>query len=239
MFRNAARRLADTSRRVFAGSALRSFATRASSAAYSTAAGATSTSALSSRALLLSATVGIASYAWLQQPEQNGCAHLASRVPSYGVPGTAQERSFIAIKPDGVQRAQIGEIIRRFEAKGFHLVGMKLLQPTPQMAAEHYDDLKAKPFFRSLVAFFSSGPIVAMVWQGKDVIKTGRVMLGATNPAASALGTIRGDLAVEMGRNICHGSDGPEGAKHEIEFWFKDSEIVDWTPELRRWVYEN
>jgi len=158
--------------------------------------------------------------------------------PMEGVPGTNQERSFIAIKPDGVQRALVGEIIQRFEKKGFKLVGMKLLTPTKEQAAGHYDDLKRKPFFPSLVNFFSSGPIVAMVWEGRDAIKTGRKLLGETDPAASAVGTIRGDFAVDIGRNICHGSDSPEGAKHEINFWFQESEIFSWTPSNAVWTYE-
>jgi len=163
---------------------------------------------------------------------------VEEKIPHEGVPGTQTERTFIAIKPDGVQRGLIGEIIERFEAKGFTLVGMKLLRPSEQMAAEHYDDLKSKPFFGGLVKFFSSGPIVAMVWQGQGAIKTGRKMLGETDPAASAPGSIRGDYAISIGRNICHGSDSPEGAKHEIGFWFKPDEIFPWVKENDKYIYE-
>lgn len=104
-------------------------------------------------------------------------------IPSEGIPGTNSERTFIAIKPDGVDRQLIGKIIERFEQKGFKLVAIKMLQPTRELAQGHYDDLKSKPFFPSLVNYFSSGPIVAMVWEGKNVILTGRKLLGATNPA--------------------------------------------------------
>jgi len=159
--------------------------------------------------------------------------------PAEGFPGTAQERTFIAIKPDGVQRRLIGKIIARFEAKGFRLAAMKLTWPTKEKAEGHYADLAKKPFFPGLVNFFSSGPVCAMVWEGKGAIKTGRVMLGATNPADSLPGTIRGDLCVDVGRNICHGSDGPDSAKHEINFWFTASEIQNWTPATSSWVYEN
>jgi len=159
--------------------------------------------------------------------------------PPEGVPGTAQERTFIAIKPDGVQRRLIGEIISRFEAKGFRLAAMKLTWPTKEKAAGHYADLSKKGFFAGLVNFFSSGPVCAMVWEGKGAIATGRVMLGATNPADSLPGTIRGDLCVDVGRNICHGSDGPDSAAHEIKFWFSPEEIQNWDPATLSWVYEN
>eukprot|EP00004_Rigifila_ramosa_P022436 TRINITY_DN611_c0_g1_i1.p2 TRINITY_DN611_c0_g1~~TRINITY_DN611_c0_g1_i1.p2 ORF type:complete len:214 (+),score=57.24 TRINITY_DN611_c0_g1_i1:42-644(+) len=167
-----------------------------------------------------------------------GAIHAAPATPIHGVPGTNKERTFIAVKPDGVQRGLVGEIIKRFENKGYKLVAMKLLQPTEAKAAEHYDDLKAKPFFAGLVKFFSSGPIVAMVWEGRDAIKTGRKLLGETDPNKSNPGTIRGDFAVEVGRNIIHGSDGPEGAQHEINAWFKPEEVFDWAPSTAPWVYE-
>jgi nucleoside-diphosphate kinase len=125
---------------------------------------------------------------------------LAEGTPLGGLPGTEKERTFIAIKPDGVHRALVGELIQRFERKGYTLVGLKLLQPTEEMAQKHYSDLSSKPFFPSLTKYFSSGPIVAMVWQGKDVVKQGRVILGATNPRASSPGTVRGDYCIDLGR---------------------------------------
>jgi len=155
-----------------------------------------------------------------------------------GVAGTNTERTFIAVKPDGVQRGLVGEIIGRFEKRGFKLVALKMLQPSAAKAAGHYDDLKARPFFPGLVKFFSSGPIVGMVWEGNNVIAVGRQMLGATNPQQSAPGTIRGDYAVVTGRNVCHGSDSPAGAAREIPFWFKEDEVVEWSPAEACWVYE-
>eukprot|EP00808_Paulinella_micropora_P015931 g80328.t1 len=149
----------------------------------------------------------------------------APKIPKVGIPGTNNERTFIAVKPDGVNRGIVGEIITRFEKKGFKLVAMKLIWPSKAMAEGHYADLSKKPFFNGLVKFFSSGPVCAMVWEGKGAVKTGRVMLGETNPAASLPGSIRGDLCVEVGRNICHGSDSVESATHEINFWFKDEEV--------------
>lgn len=159
-------------------------------------------------------------------------------VPRAGLPGTNFERTFIAIKPDGVQRSKVGNIISRFEAKGYKLVALKMLTPTKEKAAGHYADLSKKPFFGGLVEYFASGPIVAMVWEGINAIDQGRVLLGATNPKDSAPGTIRGDLCVDIGRNICHGSDGPGSAKHEIEFWFDESEVQAYTSHSNMWVYE-
>jgi nucleoside-diphosphate kinase len=141
------------------------------------------------------------------------------------------------VKPDGVQRRVVGEILHRFEQKGFILRGLKLVQPTQQTLEEHYRDLKAKAFFPKLVAYMSSGPVVAMVWEGRNVVKVGRQMLGATNPADSAPGTIRGDFALDVGRNICHGSDSVESAEREISLWF-NGEIVNYESHSAPWIYE-
>jgi len=162
----------------------------------------------------------------------------ADVMPHAGRPGTRYERTFLAVKPDGVQRGIIGNVITRFENKGFKLVGLKMLTPTAEQAAGHYADLSKKKFFPGLVKFFSSGPIVAMCWEGLGVIKTGRVMLGATNPAESAPGTIRGDYCIDVGRNILHGSDGPESAAHELGFWFAEGEIQNYTKATDVWLYE-
>ncbi|XP_074555756.1 nucleoside diphosphate kinase 3-like [Curcuma longa] len=147
------------------------------------------------------------------------------------------ERTFIAIKPDGVQRGLIAEIISRFERKGFKLVAIKVVIPTKDFAQKHYHDLKERPFFNGLCDFLSSGPVVAMVWEGEGVIKYGRKLIGATDPQKSEPGTIRGDLAVVVGRNIIHGSDGPETAKDEIELWFTPSELVSYTSNAEKWIY--
>uniref|UniRef100_A0A5B6ZPX6 Nucleoside diphosphate kinase n=1 Tax=Davidia involucrata TaxID=16924 RepID=A0A5B6ZPX6_DAVIN len=147
------------------------------------------------------------------------------------------ERTFIAIKPDGVQRGLIAEIISRFEQKGFKLVAIKIVVPSKDFAQKHYHDLKERPFFSGLCDFLSSGPVVAMVWEGEGVIKYGRKLIGATDPQKSEPGTIRGDLAVVVGRNIIHGSDGPETAKDEISLWFKREELVSYTSNAEKWIY--
>ncbi|KAG5889672.1 hypothetical protein JTB14_007812 [Gonioctena quinquepunctata] len=143
------------------------------------------------------------------------------------------------IKPDGVQRGLVGKIIKKFEQKGFKLVALKFVWPSEALLQKHYADLSSKPFFPGLVKYMSSGPVVPMVWEGLNVVKTGRVLLGATNPADSAPGTIRGDLCIQVGRNICHGSDAVESAKKEIDLWFTEKELVGWTPAAESWVYED
>jgi len=148
------------------------------------------------------------------------------------------ERTFLAIKPDGVQRKLIGEIIRRFEAKGFTLVGLKLMSVSRELAETHYGVHKEKPFFPGLVNFITSGPVVAMVWEGKGVIASARKIIGATNPLNAEPGTLRGDFGVDVGRNIIHGSDAPETAEQEIKLWFKDEELVGWEPSITSWIYE-
>ena len=148
------------------------------------------------------------------------------------------ERTFLAIKPDGVQRGLVGEIIGRFEAKGFKLVGMKLMTASRELAEQHYGVHKERPFFAGLVDFITSGPMVAMVWEGDGVVASARKMIGATNPLNSEPGTIRGDLAVNVGRNIIHGSDAVETAREEISLWFKDEELSAWTPSLTPWIVE-
>jgi nucleoside-diphosphate kinase len=151
---------------------------------------------------------------------------------------STSERTFIAIKPDGVQRGLVGNIISRFETRGFKLVALKLVTPGKEHLEKHYSDLSSKPFFADLVNYMNSGPIVAMVWEGLDAVKTGRAMLGATNPLASAPGTIRGDLCLQMGRNVCHGSDSVESANKEIALWFKNEDLVNWESAQKAWVYE-
>ncbi|MGI0488345.1 nucleoside-diphosphate kinase [Pantanalinema rosaneae CENA516] len=148
------------------------------------------------------------------------------------------ERTFLAIKPDGVQRKLIGEIIRRFEAKGFTLVGLKLMQVSRELAESHYGVHKEKPFFAGLVNFITSGPVVAMVWEGDGVVAAARKVIGATNPLTAEPGTIRGDYGANIGRNIIHGSDAIETAQTEISLWFKEEELVSWQPTLLSWIYD-
>jgi nucleoside-diphosphate kinase len=148
------------------------------------------------------------------------------------------ERTFLAIKPDGVQRKLVGEIIRRFEAKGFTLVGLKLMNVSRELAETHYGVHRERPFFASLVEFITSGPVVAMVWEGEGVIASARKIIGATNPLNAEPGTIRGDFGVNVGRNLIHGSDAPETAQQEVSLWFKEEELVNWQPTLMPWIHE-
>lgn len=148
------------------------------------------------------------------------------------------QRTFIAAKPDAVNRGLVGAIISKFELKGYKLVALKALVPSRQLAETHYDALKSKPFFNDLVEFICSGPVVAMVWEGKNVVATGRKILGATNPLDSDPSTIRGMYGVDIGRNVCHGSDAEETAKREIALWFKPEELCEWEPTMAKWIYE-
>jgi nucleoside-diphosphate kinase len=148
------------------------------------------------------------------------------------------ERTFLAVKPDGVQRGLVGEIIHRYEAKGFSLVGLKLMMVSRELAEHHYGEHKDKSFFPGLVDFITSGPVVAMVWEGKGVVAAARKMIGATNPLNSEPGTIRGDYGIDIGRNIIHGSDAPETAEREISLWFKPEELAVWDATLATWIYE-
>ncbi|MGB7375020.1 nucleoside-diphosphate kinase [Calothrix sp. CCY 0018] len=148
------------------------------------------------------------------------------------------ERTFLAIKPDGVQRGLAGEIIRRYETKGFTLVGLKFMKVSRELAESHYDVHKERPFFAGLVEFITSGPVVAMVWEGEGVVAAARKMIGATNPLTAEPGTIRGDFGVDIGRNIIHGSDAIETAQREISLWFSNDELVSWQPEVMPWLNE-
>ena len=135
-------------------------------------------------------------------------------------------RTFAMVKPDGVQKGLVGEIISRFEKKGLKIVALKIIKITPELAEKHYSEHKGKPFFADLVNFITSGPVAAMVLEGENVIPTVRTMMGATNPQDAAPGTIRGDYALTVDENIIHGSDSPESAMREIGIFFKEEEIV-------------
>ncbi|MDQ0350858.1 nucleoside-diphosphate kinase [Alkalibacillus filiformis] len=147
------------------------------------------------------------------------------------------ERTFIMVKPDGVQRNLVGDIVSRFEQKGFKLVGAKLMQIPNELAEEHYGEHKDKPFFGELTSFITSGPVFAMVWEGENVIATARKMMGATNPAESDIGTIRGDYGLTVGKNVIHGSDSPESAEREIGLFFSEGGLVDYNKDADQWVY--
>ncbi|XP_030836820.1 nucleoside diphosphate kinase B [Strongylocentrotus purpuratus] len=148
------------------------------------------------------------------------------------------ERTFIMVKPDGVQRGLVGDIVHRFEKRGYKMVAGKMMKPDEELLNVHYGDLKTKKFFPGLIKFISSGPVFAMVWEGKNVVKQGRVMLGETDPLLSKPGSIRGDYSIDLGRNICHGSDSVESADKEINLWFKKDEVMDYKLCTEGNVYE-
>lgn len=138
---------------------------------------------------------------------------------------TIIERTFVMVKPDGAARGLIGEIIRRFEKKGFRIAALKMMKMDEEMAREHYTEHRDKPFFPGLVEFITSGPVAAMVLEGEGVVALVRTMMGATDPQQAAPGTIRGDFGTEIGHNIIHGSDSPDSARREIGLFFNDNEI--------------
>lgn len=148
------------------------------------------------------------------------------------------ERTFVMVKPDGVQRNLVGEIIRRLENKGFTLIGLKMMSVSRELAEKHYDVHRDRPFFKGLVEFITSGPVVATVWEGEGVVAAARKIIGATNPLSAEPGTIRGDYGIDIGRNLIHGSDALETAQREIELWFSEEELVSWEPGLKSWIYE-
>jgi len=142
------------------------------------------------------------------------------------------------VKPDGVQRNLVGEVIKRLEAKGFTLVGLKLMAVSRELAEKHYDVHKERPFFSGLVDFIVSSPVVAMVWQGEGVVASARKIIGATDPLVAEPGTIRGDYGINIGRNLIHGSDAIETAQREIALWFKEDELVSWENVSKPWIVE-
>uniref|UniRef100_A0A8C6UBF3 Nucleoside diphosphate kinase n=1 Tax=Neogobius melanostomus TaxID=47308 RepID=A0A8C6UBF3_9GOBI len=140
----------------------------------------------------------------------------------------AKERTFIAVKPDGVQRRLVGQVIHRFERRGFKLVGLKLLQVSKNLLSQHYCQLTKKPFYPDLVEYMTSGPVVAMVWEGPNIVQTCRMMVGHTNPAEAHAGTIRADFSLHVSRNVVHASDSLEGAQREIMLWFDGHDLLKW-----------
>ncbi|KRX36163.1 Nucleoside diphosphate kinase [Trichinella murrelli] len=149
------------------------------------------------------------------------------------------DRTLVVVKPDGVQRGLIHQVLRRFEQRGFKLVSLKMLMANDDLLNKHYAEHVGKGFFPSLKAYMSSGPVVAMVWEGRDVVKAARNMLGATRPLESAPGTLRGDFCIDVGRNLVHGSDSVESAKREIALWFKPEELCKWEQSTHSWIYES
>lgn len=148
------------------------------------------------------------------------------------------ERTYLMVKPDGVQRGLVGQIVSRFEQRGYKIVGLKMMQIPREVAEKHYGEHAGKPFFTGLVDFITSGPVVAMVVEGKEVVATAREMMGATNPLKAASGTIRATFGVDVGRNIIHGSDSLESANREIAIFFRPEELVDYGRAVDSWIYE-
>jgi len=148
------------------------------------------------------------------------------------------ERTLILVKPDGVQRGLMGEIIGRFERRGLRLIGMKFIQMSEELARLHYAVHEGRPFYEGLVAYITSGPVVAMAWEGNDAILAARNTIGATKPVEAAAGTIRGDLGMEVGRNLVHGSDSPENGISEVNLFFAEDEIVNWNRVTEAWIRE-
>jgi nucleoside-diphosphate kinase len=147
------------------------------------------------------------------------------------------EKTFLMVKPDGVQRQLIGEIVGRFERKGLQLVGAKLMTIPVSLAEQHYGEHKGKPFYDDLVSFITSGPVFAMVWQGENVVELTRKMMGKTNPKDAEPGTIRGDYSMFVSKNIIHGSDSPESADREIALFFNENELVEYDKLINSWIY--
>ena len=148
------------------------------------------------------------------------------------------ERTLIIVKPDAVQRGLIGAVLGRLEARGLKLVGLKLVAVDDALARRHYAVHEGKPFFPGLIQYISSSPVVVGVFEGRDAVAVVRATVGATNPVNAAPGTIRGDLALEIGRNLIHASDSPETAASEVALWFRPEELVGWERATDRWVFE-
>ena len=148
------------------------------------------------------------------------------------------ERTLILVKPDGVQRGLMGEIIGRFERRGLKLVGMKFILMSTELAERHYAVHQGRPFYNDLVEYITSGPVVAMAWEGKEAITAARNSIGATNPVEANAGTIRGDLGMEIGRNLVHGSDSAENGLKEVRLFFSEEELVAWDRVTEEWIRE-
>jgi nucleoside-diphosphate kinase len=146
------------------------------------------------------------------------------------------QRTLILLKPDAVQRRLVGEITSRFERKGLRLVGLKLVQVSRELAEKHYAVHKGKPFYETLLTFITSGPVVALVWEGREAVTVGRNLMGLTDGAKSPPGTIRGDFALSVQNNLVHGSDSAENAATEIALWFKPEELVSFAPTDAGWI---
>lgn len=149
------------------------------------------------------------------------------------------ERSFVLVKPDGVQRGLIGEILGRLEKRGLRLVAAQFMSVSQDLAEAHYSVHKGKPFYEGLIEYITSGPVLAMVWEGPQAIAAIRQSMGSTRPTEAAPGSVRHDFGLEVGRNLTHASDGPETARQEIELWFDEVDLVNWKRDTDRWIFES
>lgn len=149
-----------------------------------------------------------------------------------------KERTLVIVKPDGVQRGLIGPILSRLEARGLKIIGLKLVAVSRSLAERHYAEHEGKPFYPGLLNYITSGPVVVACFEGTSAVQMVRNSVGATNPLNAAPGTLRGDLALDIGRNLIHASDAPETAERELALWFNAGEVVDWQRETDRWVFE-
>lgn len=148
------------------------------------------------------------------------------------------EKSLVLVKPDGVQRGLIGEIITRLERRGLRLIGAKFMQVSNELAETHYAIHRGKPFFESLIMYITSAPVMAMVWEGPDAVAAIRQTMGATRPTQAAPGSVRHDFALQIGRNLTHASDEIENGEKEVALWFKPEELVTWCRDLDSWIFE-
>ena len=148
------------------------------------------------------------------------------------------ERTLVLIKPDGVQRGLIGEIITRLERRGLRLVGAKFMQVSQELAETHYAIHKGKPFYDGLITYITSAPVMAMVWEGSNAVAAVRQTMGATRPTEAAPGSVRHDFGLEVGRNLTHASDSVENSQAEVALWFSDQELVSWGRALDPWIFE-
>jgi nucleoside-diphosphate kinase len=148
------------------------------------------------------------------------------------------ERTLVLVKPDGVQRGLVGEVISRLERRGLRLVAAKFMQVSSELAETHYAIHKGKPFYDGLIQYIVSAPVMAMVWEGPNAVAAVRQTMGSTRPTEAAPGSIRHDFALEVGRNLTHASDSAENGEKEVALWFKKDELVGWKRDVDRWVFE-
>src|SRR5512144_2697542 len=163
---------------------------------------------------------------------------IPSRPTNFYLEEISVERTLVMVKPDGVQRGLIGEVISRLERRGLRLVAAKFMQVSRELAERHYAVHKGKQFYDGLISYITSAPVMAMVWEGPNAVSAVRQTMGTTRPTEAAPGTLRHDFALEVGRNLTHASDEPANAEKEVALWFKPDELVEWTRDVDRWIFE-